>query len=538
MTDIIECENLLKQHKSKLMRYYPTIVDYLENFSSKDNFLSRINSALSPARREFYNLYGYPEQLAEDEQNDTIKVNWIRIHNYPEKETFNCDNDRIFIEYCINKQMSNLPDLGDKTPPSVLQLKYLQAEDEETSNAIADTMEQRGIFTNDIKFLKLHRTALTTSTSLDELEKRFKYTDPHLPENIWAWKRMRSIIKQYMNCKIESITEMLGRIKGMKLVDAKEVFHNVEHDEHALEELNKLIAILPYKDKDKEDILNAVNNYMEKDLVQILPQYKDKWFNGRLVFEIGDDADDLFKLYKGIMGTQYFVLTVNPVDILFCSTDQEYTSCFSLESPHGSVQGLPNFLSRPDIAMCFLSSGSMSKPWKSDSYPGLAINHIKIKARAFIYNNDALNMADIGRCYAPRELTNVGRESLEHFRSDARVMLWKLLMESGCLTQEVFDSLNISNKQFRRYFTDKAFDYDMDFTFGVKPLVLRHYKDTRTSHNEVYFDNLYFDIDDGASEYRSRVGRGCTHRYCGDGPLYNLYKRELENKGVDLNGNK
>lgn len=531
MTDIIECENeLIKwKNRNKLDTYYPYITSLLNNFDTKDSFLAACNNSQSGAtRREWYNLFGYPEKLVGDDVSDDITANWCRIHAYPTRVIKKTNIPSLFNEWCIYNQVSSMPIDAIKSILG-LEVKYLNPNTQDEEIALIRNKLPAGDRAN-LDFIKLHQK----SKDLNATDASIHYSDKDIPDNILAWKRLRSLVKMFLESTASDIPEMLTNIVPSMTLVTENVFTNVEGDKSALTEMKKLIAMLPYeKDSDKEFLINYVNTFMEqKDIVQMLPQFRDKWINGRLVFEIGDDAKDLFRCYKGVMNTKYFVITVNPVDMLFCSTDQEYHSCFGLDSPHGSNKGLINFLARPDTCMCFLSSGSLSKPWKNDMYKGLSFNHIKIKARAFIYNDKDLKMADVGRCYAPSEIQNSGRNAdccLRSFRTDARLFLWKLLQESG---RDFSISEYITARGLRSCLGDPRRHFEnLDFSFTTAGLIERRFKGH--VHNEVYMDNLSFSRDNREERkdhgtYYAYVGHGCCSAFnARDGHLGNLYTQEL-----------
>lgn len=531
MTDIIECENeLIKwKAKNKLDVYYPNITSLLSNFSSKQDFLNACTNLNSDStRREWYNLFGYPQTIPVDEVSDEIKTNWCRIHGYPINIISKINNPQLFNECCVYHQVASMSVENIKSNTG-LGTKYLNPNTSDQDLALLRTKLSAAEL-NSLDFIKLHKK----SSDFNITDKSIHYSDSNIPDNIIAWKRLRSLVKMFLSSTALSASEMLlNVVPSMKFIQDN-VFSNVTGDVQALTEMKKLIALLPYKqEENKEFLVNYIDTFMEqKDIVKMLPQFKDKWINGRLVFEIGDDDKDLFKCYKGVMNTKYFVITVNPVDMLFCSTDQEYHSCFALDSPHGSNKGLINFLARPDTCMCFLSSGSLSKPWKSDMYKGLSFNHIKIKARAFIYNSKNLDMADVGRCYAPNEIANAGRSDrfLLSFRTDARLFLWKLLQESGIQ----FDiSTFVPTSSLRRCIANPTREFNEDICFTFETAGLKERKFKGHDHNEVYMDNLSFSRDDSQDmekhgTYHSHIGNGCCSRFnARSGNLGDLYTDEL-----------
>lgn len=538
MTNIIELETDFEKYKSKMEAHFPAITKYLKNWQDKDTFFKDLDKLdNSNMRKEFYQLFGYPKKLLDvDKNNVNIMSSVIRFKGYPLSEINAIKNEMLFREYCTNKAIQDIP-IKELFSALALQIKYLQADskNEKELKELKEAFEEIHCLgaLQDIQFVKVLREAYNSKEPkkvLEDYEKTIKYTSDKNSEFSKMWKRTRYFVDAFIDANTPSFIECLKYIPDMKLAEG--VFNGAkDKDEQAMQELNKLVSILPYKkEEDKLDILTDLNNYMDKDIVKMLPQFKDKWENGRLCFEIGDTNKDLFNKYKGVMNTKYFVITVNPVDMLFCSTDQEYQSCFSLLSPHGSVKGLPNFISRKDVAMCFLSSGSMSKPWKSESYPGLSFGHIKIKARAFIYNDDKLKYADIGRCYSPCEISRASYGDLRHFRHSARILLWKFLSENGTVFSDL--SSGINRKRITEFLTNGVFDRNaVDFKFNVAPLVKRIFKGSDNA-NEVYMDNLAFTSDNNTRYYDSNVGAGCCSRFCGCGDLGSLYRlglQDLEN---------
>lgn len=538
MTNISEIEIEYEKYRGKIEAKYPRVAQLLNDFNGKDAFFKKVNEPESHSlRKELYTLFGYPKELnKEDENFSDLALSFIRFKDYPLSDVMASKSEAIFREYCFNEAVKNIQ-AKDLFSSLSLQIKYLQDISDKDKKVIEHILLQKGeaFAVSDIRFISMLKDAYKSKNPekvLSEFEKGIKYTSIDTPDAYKVWKRARYFVNSFCNSKVETFNEVLiNTIPNMKFVSAGEVFKNKEKDEQALADFNKLVALLPYKDeKDKLDVLNGINNYMDKDIVKMLPQFKDKWVNGRLCFEIGDEEKALFKKYKGVMNTKYFVITVNPVDLLFCSTDQEYQSCFSLLSTHGSVKGLPNFIARKDVAMCFLSSGSLSKPWKHEWYPGLSFSHIKIKARAFLYNDKDLKYIDVGRCYSPSEISNATEGSLFEFRTSARILLWKLLTENGV---DMTQLGSINRKCLKQYLTNGYTDsQSLDIEFDVTPLVEKRFKGH--GHNEVYFDNLKFAfIKDGDSEdvskYCGSVGAGCLYKFNASGSLGELYRRGLEN---------
>lgn len=537
MTNISEIEMEYEKYKNKIEAKYPKLAYLLNDFNGKEAFFKKVNEPNSHLlRKELYTLFGFPKELnKEDENFSDLALPFLRFKDYPLSNVMASKSEAIFREYCFNEAVKNIQ-AKDLFSTLSLQIKYLQDISDEDRKTIEHILLDKGesYAVTDIKFISILKDAFKSDNPekvLSEFEKSIKYTSSDTPEAYKVWKRTRTLVNDFLKAKIETFNDVLmNTIPNMKFVSADEVFKNKEKDEQALVDFNKLVALLPYKEEeDKLDVLNGINNYMDKDIVKMLPQFKDKWVNGRLCFEIGDEDKALFKKYKGVMNTKYFVITVNPIDLLFCSTDQEYQSCFSLLSSHGSVKGLPNFIARKDIAMCFLSSGSLSKPWKHEWYPGLSFSHIKIKARAFLYNDKDLKYIDVGRCYSPCEISNATNGSLAQFRTAARIHIWKLLTENGT---DVTTMGTINRKTLKEYLTKGYTDsQSLDIIFDVAPLKERIFKNHE--HNEVYFDNLSFRTDDKTGEmiskYWGSVGSGSTYYYNASGSLGELYRKGLDN---------
>lgn len=511
-------------------KYYPHLASLLEEEDSTVLTEESLSKNNVPALLEMYKLLGFNKDRQDLKGNSSYVSLLMRIEKYANPEVFTLGLKEVSDEYLKAKALKDM-DASSIESKEYLQIKMLQGDKQaiEKYETLSHSSSSAAESLAKLRIIQAHQ-----ENKLDELFSSIKVTKDAEP--LVAWKRARTSLLEVLSKPTITGLDLINKIPDMKLVETPMFVHD---SKKALDDFLKLVMALPYDmNEDKEAIIRALSNYMEnKDLVKMLPQFKDKWQDGRLIFEIGDEESDLFHPFKGVLGTKYFVITVNPVDMLFCSTDQEYQSCFSLCSPHGSNNGLPNFIAHPSTAMCFLSSGSLSKPWKDEErYPGLSFKHIKIKARAFIYNDAAMKLAVAGRSYAPNEIqyADPHRDVNRTFRSQASLFLAKLLqvdLTKYGVPKKIL-AKNVNNNIY--YNDDYRIDNHLSFDFKYYPI--RPFDGNRW--NEVYMDNLSCDYDpyddddelDSADwEYRHATGNGCCSRFCSDcGTLYRAYRSGLD----------
>lgn len=524
--------------------FFPNLKSFIEDAEvDGDVFKPEILKQKPQAFFEYSLLMGFDKtQLTDEEFNShehfKYRLFYNRIICHSDESALNDPSVFISDEYLLAKAIKDIP-LESLSSIKQLQLKYLTATTKESRNKAYDKYKELYPDAESIElraYLKL--TLAHRFGKLEEFEKNIKVTKDC--RFLGAWKRCREYIKAVKDKPAISLDSFIEQLPSMNVVK-EPVFNYDEKD--PIFNFNMLLSALPYaSNDDKADIVNKTNDYMNnKTIVKMLPQYKDCWNNGRLVFEIGDDDKDFFKNYKGVLNTKYFVITVNPVDLLFCSTDQEYQSCYSLLSDYGSTPGLPNFIAQPHTAMCFLSSGSMSKPWRHDRFPGLAFKHIKIKARAFLFTSEDEKHIGVGRTYAPNEIQRAGKGGIGtdwDFRNQAQLFMFKLLKEAKKEEGEESNTMEylLSSGMTKKYIFNmkenpeclsRIFDTKGKYVFTTPSWKFRSIESG--CHTEVYLDNLKLaDSETSKDEFRYEIGSGSCSRFVCNTTLSSRYRVGLE----------
>lgn len=107
------------------------------------------------------------------------------------------------------------------------------------------------------------------------------------------------------------------------------------------------------------------------------------------VFAKHDDAEDIVSRLAGLKaaaGVKYLVISRNPVDYLFCSTGQKFSSCLSLDSSYEGAfyLGLPSFMVDPNRFMMFLTSGRPQSYYCSCFSAEDCFSYLPIYARTWV----------------------------------------------------------------------------------------------------------------------------------------------------------
>jgi len=232
-----------------------------------------------------------------------------------------------------------------------------------------------------------------------------------------------------------------------RILDAIKTPVTLDFFGHKLDE-NSQRLFFRLTETDKKNLMDEIKAVNDKNFEynsrELSPEEKElRYKEGRYSKIINTDYDAIKAI---INSSRYLVVSRNPVDITFCSTNQNFGSCFSMTSSYGYAFGVPALIPNQDIFVCYLTKGkhqnfSISSP----EHTGYEFRYMKMLARFFVYHCKETTMIT-KEIYDP--YTGMGEETYLEEEKDVLGLGYIYPKENGT---------NLNNNDIRWRFFAKLF---------------------------------------------------------------------------------
>lgn len=155
-------------------------------------------------------------------------------------------------------------------------------------------------------------------------------------------------------------------------------------------------------DKTSQRIFYKITETDKKNLIEQIQDINKHYFDYNTAGKTDEEKEKLWKegCYSKIIdmnndavraiveSSRYLVVSRNPIDIVMCSTNQNFGSCFSMTSTYGYAFGVPALIPNTDLCVCYLTKGkhqnfSIHSRNKNMDYE---FRFMKMLLRFFVYN--------------------------------------------------------------------------------------------------------------------------------------------------------
>ncbi len=168
-----------------------------------------------------------------------------------------------------------------------------------------------------------------------------------------------------------------------KIIDAIENPVNTKFFQYDLSPISQRL-FFKITDSDKKQLkeeIKLINEHYHNNWYKNYDEDPDKKLDKKIV--IDTDSDKM----KAIIGSsKYLVVSRNPVDIVLCSTNQNYGSCYSMDSSYGYAFGVPAIIPNKDIYVCFFTKGKHANYNISNSKHDYSFRYMKMLSRFFAFH--------------------------------------------------------------------------------------------------------------------------------------------------------
>lgn len=200
------------------------------------------------------------------------------------------------------------------------------------------------------------------------------------------------------------------------------------------------IVAKPYEGVTKKEILFSRTVLKTKSMtLTIHPDHTpDK--NGFWICGYQADKDGRITFQTG--NKNRIVISKNETDFLFCSTNQPFRSCFSLQS--GGPTQLKVLQRTPGIYITYVTQENADFEYRGHTY-----THPKMSGRAFLYVSQDGRKFTVGRPYGKNGFEL--RDALRRFFPNGLHIGWELSEEQKAVTNIEYDNFNDTHTIHDKY---------------------------------------------------------------------------------------
>lgn len=217
--------------------------------------------------------------------------------------------------------------------------------------------------------------------------------------------------KETLTKNNETLLEMIDEFEFSNSSEEK-IIHEIKYPSREEFFGNKL-------DENSQRVFYKITEADKKNLIEEIQAINKHYFDYNHRSKTEEDKEALWKngCYTKIIdmnndavraiveSSKYLVVSRNPIDILMCSTNQNFGSCYSMTSTYGYALGVPALIPNKDIFVCYLTKGkhqnfSIHSKNKDIDYD---FRFMKMLLRFFVYHCVEEKPTEIQAQYSPGE---------------------------------------------------------------------------------------------------------------------------------------
>ena len=275
---------------------------------------------------------------------------------------------------------------------------------------------------------------------------------------------------------------------------------------------NSQRAFFKLTDEDKKDLIeeiNEINEQVIKYYCHGLDKEEAEKTKRNVTLNINPERDSIKAI---LQSSKYLVVSRNPIDIIFCSTNQNFGSCYSFDSNYGYCMGVPALIPNKDMFVCYLTKGKHQnyeiKEEHGDTY---SFRYMKMLTRFFAYHCVGKPNAEQVEILADDSEKDMLGLGFIYPKNDGTYMNHKDIRFG--YFGNLFKKLGLNVIEPKRTFIDQEtnkntarYNYDVNGYWKLKtPEWFLATEKVNENHMNPYFDNLYY-LDSNEPTYKIDCG--------------------------------